>query len=388
MTHDLVTSMRQVPPGQTLAAIEPLLSAYDILGVADHTPPGLTLIRSTEVFRGAPRSGYLNLGKGFGREAALASGYMEALEMCIIERAPEVPLVQPDALPRGTLVYDARDRSVRTASGPAAEPPVGPLIPGCDLLNGAEVYGWRDDLHLAGHPGGTRTVSTTGLASGNTLAEAQLHAVYELIERHVSFLAAGRPLSVVRVELESPPRLLRDALAELQAAGIGVEIYELGRLHGLGVFQCALTSEPYSDAGGPQVNFGWGAHHSVAIAVSRAVSEAVQAYATRRACRLGAIPPSRMRGGALISAQALSGLRTASSSGEQVLHARLRASPGKALRLDAAEPACTADEALAGIIALMRAAGTPHLLCWTLSAADRPFSVVKCVVPGFDSLTP
>jgi YcaO-like protein with predicted kinase domain len=384
MTHDLASSTRQVPPSRTLVALEPLLSAYDILGVADHTPPGLTVIRSTEVFRGSPRSGYLNLGKGFGLEAALASGYMEAVEMCIIERAPEVPVIRPEALPATALVYDAEKRRV----GVISDRRDGALIAGWDLLSGAAVYAWRDDLHLAADPAKARSVSTTGLASGNTLIEAQLHAVYELVERHVSYVAACRPEQVIRVALEAAPSLLRDALDELEAARVGVEIFELGRMHGVGVFQCALTSAAPDAPLQPQVNFGWGAHPAAAIAISRAVSEAVQAYATRRACRLGAIPPSRMKGGALISAEDLSGLRMTSSPGEQAVHARLRAASTQVLRLDVPEVSLAPEEALNQIIALMRLAETPHLFCWTLSAPQRPFSVVKCAVPGFRSLVP
>jgi ribosomal protein S12 methylthiotransferase accessory factor len=378
---------RAASAAQTLAAIAPLLAHYDIFGIADHTPPGLTHIHATEVFRGAPTSGYLNLGKGFGREAALASGYMEAIEMCIVERAPEIALVAPDAVAASARVYDAGSRRIKAvahAAG-AARPARRWLVPGVDLLDGSDVFAWHDDLYLATPGANPRLSSTTGLASGNTLAEARLHAVYELVERHLGFAAAHDRTLVRRVELEEPPARLGACLVELHAAGFEVDVFDLGGLYGVKVFQCAVTSSPGRDNPSGQVNFGWGAHHGAAIAIARAVSEAVQGYATRRACRLGAIPPSRRRGGALITAAQLAGLAAPVFPGEAAAATLLREAPCISLRLAGATVPQHAEVALAAIIARMHVASAPPLLSWTLSAIDRPFQVVKCAIPGFDS---
>lgn len=387
MDDDSSIAPRAVSAAQTLAAITPLLAGYDILGIADHTPPGLTQIHATEVFRGVPTSGYLNLGKGFGRESALVSGYMEAIEMCIIERSPEIALVAPCSAVADARVYDAGQRRI-AGLVPAEQAPGTAqrwLVPGLDLLGGGEVFAWHEDIYVAAPSAASRRVSTTGLASGNTLAEARIHAVYELVERHLSFIAAHDATRITRVELEASPARLRVGLEELQAAGFAVDLFNLGNLYGIAVFQCAVTSPPSHDNTVAQVNFGWGAHHGAAIAIARAVSEAVQGYATRRACRSGAIPASRRRGGSLITAEQLAGLVAPAFPGEATAAALLRAAPSVTLRL-VTGPAPAPTVALEAVVLQMRAANAAPLLSWTLSASGRPFHVVKCVVPGFKSL--
>ena len=68
-------------------------------------------------------------------------------------------------------------------------------MPLVHLLTAAPVYGFADENFLPAHDcRDAPRLSTNGLASGNFLVEARLHAVYELIERHVtaqSLLAFG-----------------------------------------------------------------------------------------------------------------------------------------------------------------------------------------------------
>ncbi len=390
MQQNLITSTRQASPGDTLAAIRPLLSTYDILGFADHTPIGLSLIRSIEVFRGYPRSGYLNLGKGFGLDAALTSGYMEAIEMSIIERAPEVPLIAARESDGDATLYTAANHDVRRARTIGARDAERLLVRGLDLLDGCDIYGYYDELYLT-EDDRVRSahVSTNGLASGNSLAEARLHAVYELIERHVSFVPARRIGEIARLRLETAPIVIAEAIGEISSAGMRCDFFELGRLFDIYVIQCALAGEPLLPFQRPGVNFGWGAHHNLAIAVSRALSEAVQAYATRLACRSGAIPQSRMEGGLLISADELAGLRLAPSSDEDRLYSRLCSSPTKSVPLEFGQDSFVPpDEALARVVNVMRAHHTSHVFSWTLSQDKRPFSVAKCTIPEFRSFIP
>ena len=68
--RNLTTSTRELSAYETLSAIRPLLLEHDIHGYADHTPIGVTSVRAVEIFRRDPRSGFMNLGKGFGLEAS------------------------------------------------------------------------------------------------------------------------------------------------------------------------------------------------------------------------------------------------------------------------------------------------------------------------------
>ncbi|CBW76896.1 unnamed protein product (plasmid) [Mycetohabitans rhizoxinica HKI 454] len=389
MPTNLVTSMRLITATDTLSSIGPILAEYDIHGYAEHTPAGIASIRSIEVFRGNPRSGYLNLGKGFGFDAALASGYMEAIEVSTIEQAPQVPVLSTGDLAPVSLVYTAARKAAQRAGMLDDKERHRPVIGGVDLLTSMQVYGYVDENFLPQQWGGERLhLSTDGLASGNSLAEARLHAIYELLERHVaasSLRALGQVLSIA---LEDIPLTLRKALDEIEQAGWRSEFFLLGWTLGVTVIQCALSPLTAAKAGRSDVHFGWGAHHSLSIAVARALAEAVQGWATRAACQLGNIPPARMKGGMLLSSEQLMGLKSGSPVGEQILHAHLRACRSAPASLGEADEGtlAAAPVALEQVLSLAREAGISHVLSWTLSPPHRPFAVVKCVIPEFESL--
>lgn len=382
--RSLGTSTRLVSARDTLAAIQPILTEYDIHGHADHTPAGISLIHSVEVLRGDPRSGYLNLGKGFSIEAALASGYMEAIELSTIEQAPQVPVLSAgDINPRGMIHHVAQ--KICRAGSLADHSPTRGLIQGVDLLTSAQVYSWVDENFLpAEHSGDVLHLSTNGLASGNSVAEARLHSVYELIERHVAAVSLLAMNQVSLMLLQDMPLPLREAVAELEAAGQRSDFFLLGSMLGVPVVQCALSPVAADAARRPDVSFGWGADHSLSIALGRALAEAVQAWATRAACRRGDIPAARMRGGMLISREHLMTLRSPPPAGHQVLHRRLLASATATVSLAAARDTLTAPvAALAQVIADAIESGISHFYSWELSPRHRPFSVVKCVIPEF-----
>ncbi len=384
---NLNTLARQRPPAETLSAIQPLFPKYDIHGFAEHTPNGMSLIRSVEIFRGNARSGYLNLGKGFGLEAALASGYMEAIEMSTIEHSPEVQLFTTPDIGKNALIYSAANRKVRLQEAVDSSQACHPVISGLDLLTGRTTYGFCDDHFLSQDESTDKIhVSTNGLASGNTVAEARLHAIYEIIERHVGLLAFESTESVTVLELRDIPSPLHEAIFEVQSLGMQCEFFQLGQLFDVHVVQCTLAfTEAFPDEQ-PRINFGWGAHHNLGIAVSRALSEAVQVYATRKAVRRGTIPQSRLRAGILVSAKELSQLGSDSSSHEHAAYSRLRSCPAKSLSLD-----FDSDEALASstaesldrVLGHMRLSDISHVFSWILSPEHQPFSVVKCVIPEF-----
>ena len=388
---NLITSTRQRLPSETLAAIQPLFPKYDIHGYAEHTPNGISLTRSIEIFRGNPRSGYMNLGKGFGLEAALASGYMEAIEMSTIEHSPEVQLFMISDISKDALFYSEADRKVRLLESVDTSHVYYPVISGLDLLTGRKSYGFCDDHYLPQEEfPGKVYVSTNGLASGNTIAEAQLHAIYEIIERHVGLLAFQSAENVKVLELQEIPSPLQEAICEVQSLGLQCEFFQLGQLFDVYVIQCTLAFTDSFNHEQPKINFGWGAHHSLAIAVSRALSEAVQIYATRKAVRNGSIPQDRLKGGILVSAKELSQLRADSSRHEHDLHSRLLSCSAKPLSLNFEndEALSSTSESMDRIIRLMRHSDISYLFSWTLSPDNHPFAVVKCVIPEFKTFVP
>lgn len=365
--RDLGTSIRSLSAAETIASITPFLDRYDIKGFVDHSPDGGSVLKSIEVIRGNPRSGYLNLGKGFGLQAALASGYMEAIEMCTIETAPQIETV------------------IRAQDGCG-------LIMGVDLLTGQPVQAPVDDHFLpAGAPCEIRSckISTNGLASGNTVTEARLHAIYELIERHLTGLSLRDPSAVRRLMLRDHPPLLVDALREVEALGLRADFFLLGRALGVTAVTCVLSPVDGQTA---DIFYGWGAQHSDAIAIGRALAEAMQALATRRACQADALPLARMPGGALISADRLRLLRGPVTQGEHDIAKRYAGCPDADMSLsgvgsetgpDAVDAPRVPAAALSAVLDAARADGVASVCAWTLSPPDRPFAVVKCVIPDF-----
>jgi len=385
--RNLQTSTRLVAASDTLAAIRPILTEYDIHGYVDHTPSDIALIQSVEVLRGEPRSGYLNLGKGFGIEASLASGYMEAIELSTIEQAPQVPVFFACNIDPQSIIYGFAEKKSRAVALTDHSSTLG-LIQGVDLLTSSQVYGLVYENFLPAEDNGDiLNISTNGLASGNSIAEARLHSVYELIERHV---AAASLLAMDRVTfmlLQDMPMHLRDAVAELNAVGQRTDFFQLGSMLGVPVVQCALSPFSADATRQSEVSFGWGADHSLSIALGRALAEAVQAWATRSACMRGDIPPARMRGGMLISVEQLLSLRSPPPVGLKVLHRRLLACATENVSLAAATDRLTAPAAALGqLIANAIDSGISHLYSWQLSPSHRPFSVVKCVIPEFKAL--
>jgi YcaO-like protein with predicted kinase domain len=142
--------------------------------------------------------------------------------------------------------------------------------------------------------------SVNGLASGNHILEAVVHAVCELIERDSAhaWSAQNNPLvlrdgninSAVQrrqVDLDTVADLdCRRILSLLDAADIGVAAWDITADTGVPAFCCQILERP--SAGRMRqmmVTHGYGCHLSPAVALARALTEAVQ---TRTASIAGA----------------------------------------------------------------------------------------------------
>jgi YcaO-like protein with predicted kinase domain len=384
MLENLNTSTRVKPVKETLSAIQPLLSQYDIKGYADHTLHGFDVIRSVEIIRGKPTSGYLNLGKGFGFDAALTSGYMEAIEMCTIETPPQIPLTKSFDIPDAAWIYSESDRLPFRACDRSTATSYGTLIVGIDLLTEETAYAFAGETFLnVEQSEDNSTITTNGLASGNTKSEARLHAIYEIIERHVAAQSLSSLSSVFKLELRDAPPPLSDALGETTQSGMKAKFYLLGEELDVIVILCAMSSDST-----PHIHFGWGAHHSTAIAASRALAEAFQFATIRHACAQNTLPKCRMQGGILVPVENIEHFRSGSTKWEQLLHSHLQKCPTRAMDFSDTvdEPIVSPDDALSNLLIKARAEGLSHLFSWTLSPAEMPFCVVKCVIPEFGSL--
>lgn len=119
----------------------------------------------------------------------------------------------------------------------------------------------------------TFSPNSNGLASGNCLEEAQVHALCELIERD-ALASADRPRLVNLDSLPADDDCWQP-LYLCVTAGVDVLVWHLRACGNLPAFLCRISS---SDL--PMPFQGSGAHPSKSVALSRALTEAAQSRLT------------------------------------------------------------------------------------------------------------
>jgi ribosomal protein S12 methylthiotransferase accessory factor len=262
-------------PGQTLAAVTPLLGEFGITRLADVT--GLDTLGVPVVIAHRPAALTLTVaqGKGATLDAAYCSAAMEAIETWHGEHA----------VPPAAVTCPAADLDLPYPVTALA------ALPG-SLVTGRTVLGWIPAVTLAGEPSlvprdvirmGRQarsewrchllTGSSSGLASGNTRAEAVAHALFELIERDAcAGLAAG---AAAAVDLAGVPGACTDLVTRIRAGGGRLQVFAVPSRLAVPCFAAYLGCE---DA--PWLAGGAGAHPDPQVAFSRAVTEACQSRLT------------------------------------------------------------------------------------------------------------
>jgi ribosomal protein S12 methylthiotransferase accessory factor len=213
--------------------------------------------------------------------------------------------------------------------------------------------------------------STHGLASGSTVAEATLHGLLELIERDAYTFALAR--AAERLD----PATLPAALAEIRArlAAHDIDSWWFVLRNPFGVAAVAVSLHDQHD---PRlIVSGQGAHLSPAIAVARALTEALQS-------RL-----SFIHGGRddleelLVKRPVMSWAEMRDfAARENALSAAAPIDFAALPDLGAAAPSIPA--AIDLLRARLAAAGLRWVLRVVLTPPDFPMQVVRVVVPGLE----
>ncbi|MEM9558139.1 MAG: YcaO-like family protein [Acidobacteriota bacterium] len=282
---------RLVPPATTLERMARFLPAIGITRVADVTGLDRVGVPVVMAIRPNARSLAVCQGKGPSRDAARASGVMEAVEHYHAERvqAPlrlaswdemrhERPTVDPSRLPRleggrfhagHRLLWIEADVLAAQRHGPADRA----WLP-------YELVHLDHTLPLPAGSGCFQMTSN-GLASGNHLAEATVHALCELIERDARSLALATSYEgrgVDSASVDDP--LCRDVLARFDAAGLQVGLWELTSDVGVAVFECRIVDRDDNPMRRTVAAGGSGCHPSRSVALLRALTEAAQSRLT------------------------------------------------------------------------------------------------------------
>ncbi|MEU8269412.1 YcaO-like family protein [Sphaerisporangium sp. NPDC049002] len=263
-------------PAATLEMAGRAARKVGITRVADITRLDTIGIPTFQAIRPTSQTLAVSQGKGVTPELARLSATMESVELWHAEQPMPPITTAPPRDVAGHLGYDVRDlpRSTPTLlhDGLPLDWVVGrSLVDGSETLVPKDVVGfslvrkegWNPPVFLE---------STNGLASGNTLVEGILHALYEVIERDAvtaSMTGGDRGVRVDPGTLGSP--VVDELCAMMARAGVSLEVRLLRSPTELPCFLARITCDDY-----PPEFAGYGCHLSSEIALTRAVTEAAQ----------------------------------------------------------------------------------------------------------------
>jgi YcaO-like protein with predicted kinase domain len=276
----------------TLDRIQPLLPTFGITRLAAQEGLAGIAIPVTICVRPSARGHSTSQGKGITRELADVSAVMEAIELFHAERLPP-----PDVIASVT--------ELRRAGRDFVDPAVLNKLPHESLYSERDLIGWLVLQRPLGGPriliprfyldldraapateisSGAFDATSNGLASGNTLEEAIVHGLYELIERHcfteyVALDPAERRARELMLDTVDRSSHLGELLQRLDEAGLALAVRALHGPLGIPAFRARIQPRDPEDRT-PGVS-GYGAHFVPEVALSRAITETVQGRVTQ-----------------------------------------------------------------------------------------------------------
>lgn len=280
-------SHRTVRPEETLKRLTPVISAIGITRIADVTGLDRIGIPVFQAVRPLGRLLTVSQGKGATAAAAKVSAAMESIEIWHAENLV-LEGIRSTRARLGTAAHidPALVRKTNWA-GPLGDPEFC-WVPARDMATGETVLVPRDvadlDFTRDADPAWLRR-NTTGLAGGNTFAEAQAWALAEVIERacRAEFgrmdaqQQAARRLDPRSLAEESPS--VSSLVTPIFDAGMELDLHDLTNRLGVPTVRAVL----YDCGAGRPVQrpvHGHGTHLDPAMAISRAITEAAQARIT------------------------------------------------------------------------------------------------------------
>jgi YcaO-like protein with predicted kinase domain len=289
--YDLGGTYRACRPQETLAKLEPLLwHTFGITRVANITQLDNIDLPTYVAIRPLSKLITTSQGKGVTHELAKISAIMESIEGWHAERLPEADLrgTYQELHEKYPLVnvhqIQRNDSFNMTFSNQRVEDVCFAWLKGTELNTGEVIYFPKCLIDLDTEVTYRKpnynyffSCSSNGLASGNTYEEAVCHGLYELIERDSWALAEHRTKRKIDPASITSPHLMQiierlnpnevqlemtDITSEIGVPAYTASVIDLTGIHGLGNFS------------------GAGAHLSSVVALSRAITEAIQARLT------------------------------------------------------------------------------------------------------------
>lgn len=296
-------TLRRRPPSETWADFGRHRDALGITRVANMTGLDRVGIPVYNAIRPNSRSLSVSQGKGIDHDSAKVSALMESIEYWHAEHidlplrhesyrrmARLAPTIDVTTLPlRGGL--DSISPTFAETPAVAELRPDLPLlwVQARELLEDAPLWVPFETVTYnrvgLDYAATTFQVTSCGLASGNDLAEATVHALSEIIERDALTLwwAPAKPdyvRSMVDLASVTDPTCRR-LLDLIDAAGLDVFVWDVTSDLGVPVFQvCVVEREELPEWRSFGPCWGYGCHPDGVIALSRAITEAAQSRVT------------------------------------------------------------------------------------------------------------
>jgi ribosomal protein S12 methylthiotransferase accessory factor len=281
-TFRLGSSLRTAPPELTLARARARAVSLGISRVTDVTRldrvgiPVYASIRPSA----APGSLCVNAGKGLIPIEAEVGAMMEAIEFALAEPgASGVTVVRRtarDVLDGRTRPEAILDLCPRVGQKVRLDAPID-CVEATDVATGDHALVPAELVFLPYRPTpsfkGLFGTTSNGLASGNSVREASVHGLCEVLERDIRSMQAVRDTSVP-VDLATVDGPARALVESVRAAGLELYVRSVRNEYGLAYF-FAIINDPDADL--PHLlNGGFGCHPHRSVAFVRAVSEAAQ----------------------------------------------------------------------------------------------------------------
>ncbi|MEO7042205.1 MAG: YcaO-like family protein [Gemmatimonadaceae bacterium] len=328
----------------------------------------------------------VNAGKGVRGIEAEVGAYMEAIECAVAEpvrsRRQIFAAMPRDLLGGGQSLAVIANFCPFHGQRPSLALPIDCVVAE-DLVSRTEVLVPAELVFLPYEPQHGPPLfgsSSNGLSSGNSISEATLHALLEIVERDVVSFQHVRDRARA-INLDTIPKIAKEQIEAIHDAGLAVHVRAMREDFGIPVFVTDIF-DPGS-LGPVILSTGYGCHVLREIALIRAITEAVQ-------CRLSAIHGGRddlerakhrfIRGGLRDSER-----RMASS------FQSLAASPAIMTFTDVKAnmpPPKSIDDAVGNLIDRLLESGIRHVCRVVFTSLNEQLQVVRLLVPGLEHFSP
>lgn len=281
------TGIRTVMPEETLRRVMPLMKKAGMEPLEDITGVDNIGIPVYSVYRKQTAKGTFGNynGKGVTPEQAQASAVMEAMERYSSEMRDDDevaygtiqqvrengPLIEPnDLILPARVMYNLETSDIAWTSA-------------YDMLNGEEVWVPACAVFYPYFPNGDLQLfryNTNGIASGNTIEEAILHAMFEVIERDAWSVAEAFNRTNADIIIDDEDSVPGKLIRHFEDNGVEIKLKDL--TSDVGVTTIGASSDDVKTKDPELLNIGVGTHLNPTIAAIRALTEVAQSRTTHK----------------------------------------------------------------------------------------------------------